>query len=369
MCLRVIMHKTSKCLELTTILNSIIHQQAAKQSCICKPSLAVLTLLVIGLKWLISDERSSFPNCKWNDLTRDSSTSIPQSPETERESPVSSLACDTRVCVCVYVCVCVCVCGKEGHRAVCKEKASWGSPNSSVSNASGSRHVSPSASVLHSVLESVSPAVSSAMHHTGRPAEQALLSGLAGWRFGVWLSVGSRLLPGRLGLRSSRRAAVPTFRPGRPWALASGVLQPNLPVRRKLHGLRLRRVQVRLLRRQLRGTTGICAQKHLPVISVWKAKVHLIPQSRQNYHQPRLCDRDGHVCADEQWLDAPVLWHQHVRSVRLDSLLRVPWRAARGSRERVGRHWLCPRIGRVSALASGLPAVLGARDPEADRWL
>ncbi len=49
-CLRVIMHKTSKCIKVTTTLNSIIHQQAAEQSGICEPALAVLTLLVIGLK-------------------------------------------------------------------------------------------------------------------------------------------------------------------------------------------------------------------------------------------------------------------------------------------------------------------------------
>lgn len=122
-------------------------------------------------------------------------------------SPLSSLACDT---------LCVCVCVKEG---VCKEEESW--MKISVSNVSHSlyeaHHVFRSARVLlHSVLRSVSPAVSSALHFTGRPAEQALLSGLAGRWFGVRIPFGSRLLPGRHRVRCPQRASVPSFRRGRP---------------------------------------------------------------------------------------------------------------------------------------------------------
>lgn len=224
---------------------------------------------------------------------------------------------------------------------MCAEKESW--MKFSVSNASHSlsvaHHVFRSACVrLHSALRSVSPAVSSAVHHTGRPAEQALLSNMAGRRLGVRVPFGSRLLPGCHGLRPSQRAAVPSFGRGRPRTLASGVLQPNLPVRRQLHGVQLRRVQVRLLRRQLRGKTRVGSQKHLPVVHVRTAEVHLVPKPREDHHQPRLHDRDGHVRADEQRLDAHVRKHQRVRPVRVDALLRVPRRAARGSWERVGRH-------------------------------
>nr|AMO00809.1 tyrosinase [Danio rerio] len=69
------------------------------------------------------------------------------------------------------------------------------------------------------------------------PPVQTLLSSLARRRLRVRRPVRSRVLSGHLGVRPSQRAAVSSLRSGRSRAMAFSVLQPNLPVRRKLHGV------------------------------------------------------------------------------------------------------------------------------------
>lgn len=153
--------------------------------------------------------------------------------------------------------------------------------------------------------------VSSSLCQLGGTTDQRVLPSVGGRRLGLRRHVRPRLLRRGGGLGGAQRPPVSPQRHRRQGTLAPGLLQPDLPLRRELRGLRLRGVPLRILGVQLCRVPRVGAQEHHEPIHRRAAEVHLLPQPGQEHHQPGLRDRHSEEERDGRERREPhVLRHQ-----------------------------------------------------------